>query len=582
MPFAEIIGLYALLALVPLIILYLRRPRPVEKILPSLMFLIREKGIVKEQSFLRNLLRNLLFLLQLLALAALAFAIAEPYISMEGTVFGSHNVIIIDSSASMQAEANGASRFGKAIEEAKNYADGRVSIISAGSTAEVVLENGNKQEAIEALAAMKPKDTTTNLEAALRAAEPLAKGGRIVVISDFKITEGQDPAVLKRIIASKKIAVDFIDVGSRAENTGIINLEVDKYQSKAYVKNFNGIDKKVKATLTYGSSGIEETKTIKPGSVEVYTFDTPPGVSRVELDIRDSLAADNRAFISSPLKNKIRALLITNEKTSYLGNALTSSRDIELYIAEPPVFPSFKSYDVIIIGNVQSDYILPSFYQDIREAVGNGTSFIVTAQDNLGNLAFRELLAVEIKGISEEQTQLKANVINQFTRDVDFSSVTVEKYFTAKASNNTAVIVKAADSPIIAFREKNRGRIVYYGIIDKRSDFKLSTSYPIFWNLLLNYLAGTEGIEGYNIRISDRPVLSKTGIYQEKNKNVAVNLLSEAESDISGKGGLEKEKEFSAERMQEQSRLSLDIPLLITASLIILAELFFLKKRGDL
>ena len=582
MPFATIIGLYALLALVPLIIIYLRRPKPVDKIIPSLMFLIKEKGLIKEHSFLKNLIRNLLFFLQLLALTALAFALAKPYIDLEGTAFGSHNVIVLDSSASMQTEINGVSRFDKAIEEAKGYLDGRTSIILGGSTAEIVLENGNRQEAIEVLSIIEPKDTTTNLEAALRAAEPLAKNGKIVVISDFKVTEGQDPLVLKRILASKDIPVDFVDVSNKAENVGIINLEIDKYETKAYVKNFKEQDEKIKAALIQGDSMIEQTKTIKANSVEVYTFDTLPGVGKIELDFKDNLDVDNKAFVSSPLKTKIKTLLITNEKTSYLMDALTSSRDIEMDVAEPPIFPSFEGYDVIIIGYVQSDYILPSVYRDIRVVVDNGTSLIVTAQDNLGNLVFGDLLAVEVKGISEEPTHLTAKVVNQFTKDIDFSSVMVEKYFKTSAANNTAVIVEAANNPTITFRDKNRGRIFYYGIIDKHSDFKLSTSYPIFWNLLLNYLAGTEGIEGYNTKLVDKPILSKVGIYQEKNKHIAANLLTEAESDVSKETKLEAKEGVLAEKIQKQSKLEFDIPLLIVASLLILTELFFIKKRGDL
>ncbi len=582
MPFAAMLGLYALLALVPLIIIYLRRPKPVDRVIPSLMFLFREKGLIKEHSFLKNFLRNLLFFLQLLAITALAFALAKPYLDLEGTAFGSHNIIVLDSSASMQTTMSGVSRFDRAVEEAKSNLGGRTSIILAGSTAEIILENGNSQEAIEILSAIKPKDTTTNIEAPLRAAEPLAKRGKIIVISDFKITEGQDPLVLKRILASKNIPVDFIDVTNKAENIGIINLEIDKYKTKVYVKNFDDKDWKITASLIQGNSAKEQTKAIKANSVEVYVFDTLPGVSKIELDVKDNLNVDNKAFISLPLKTKIKTILVTNQQTSYLKSALTSSRDIELTIVEPPIIPSFHGYDVIIIGEVQSDYILPSFYRDIKEEVDNGTSFIVTAQDNLGNLVFGDLLAVELEGIAETPTQLTANVINQFTKDVDFTSVVVEKYFKTKAANNTAVVIEAADNPIIAFKEKNRGRVVYYGIIDKHSDFKLSTSYPIFWNLLLNYLAGTESIEGYNVQLADKPMLSKVGIYQEKNKNIAVNLLSEAESDISKEEKFMVEEEFFAEKVKEQSKFDFDISLLLLASLLILTELFFIKKRGDL
>ena len=67
-------GLLALLILVPLIIIYLRKPKALAKPIPSLMFFSEHKGSVRVSSFLRKFIRNILFLIQLLVLALLAFS----------------------------------------------------------------------------------------------------------------------------------------------------------------------------------------------------------------------------------------------------------------------------------------------------------------------------------------------------------------------------------------------------------------------------------------------------------------------------------------------------------------------------
>ncbi|MBU1005678.1 MAG: BatA domain-containing protein, partial [Nanoarchaeota archaeon] len=65
MGFNNLTGLYALLALIPFILMYLIRPKNFEKVIPSLMFILQEKNKFIKASFLQKLLRNLLLLIQL-------------------------------------------------------------------------------------------------------------------------------------------------------------------------------------------------------------------------------------------------------------------------------------------------------------------------------------------------------------------------------------------------------------------------------------------------------------------------------------------------------------------------------------
>src|SRR3989344_6144992 len=87
-------GLAALAGIIPLIIVYLIRPRPHEEIIPSLMFLMRKHGESLTSSFLRKLLYNLLLILQVIAIALIALSLAQPFILVtEASVLG-HTVIV--------------------------------------------------------------------------------------------------------------------------------------------------------------------------------------------------------------------------------------------------------------------------------------------------------------------------------------------------------------------------------------------------------------------------------------------------------------------------------------------------------
>src|SRR3989337_3817043 len=110
--FPNQIGLYALLSIIPLIIIYLLRPRPLKIKIPSLMFLLDiEKK--KRLNVFRKFLKDPLFLIQLFVLTLVALAIAAPFIMANEQAGGGSTVIVLDASASMQADG----RFDKAVAE---------------------------------------------------------------------------------------------------------------------------------------------------------------------------------------------------------------------------------------------------------------------------------------------------------------------------------------------------------------------------------------------------------------------------------------------------------------------------------
>ena len=167
----NLIGLFALLSLVPFIILYLRRPKPKDEMVPSLMFLVQENQKSKQHSFLQRFTSNLLFFLQLLVLLLLSLAVASPFVNIPYDVTKENTVVIIDASASMQAKEGGETRFDRALGEAKKFFSGRNTIILAENNPVVVLEEEGKDLANDVLGKLKPRSTTTNL----RDAQLLAK-----------------------------------------------------------------------------------------------------------------------------------------------------------------------------------------------------------------------------------------------------------------------------------------------------------------------------------------------------------------------------------------------------------------------
>ena len=618
LPLQRPIGLWALIAVAVFIILYLRRPKPQEKVIPSLMFIMQDAKRSKQYAFFQKLMTNLLFLLQLLSILGLALVAAAPFVKLKYDVTLENTVIILDVSASMQAKEKGVSRFDGALEQAKKVVSGRNSIIMAENAPLIVLENENTEIALDVLSKIKPRATTTNLgDALLLAKDILAdKPGRIIVFSDFLATEGPDIEVVKTAIMSEEKIIDFADMSNNAKNAGIIKLEVGKYNTKVYVKNFNNEAVQRTIKIVRDSKIITETKvSIASNSIENFIFDTPAGISKVELEPKDDLVVDDVAYAATPPKIKNSVLLVTNEKEkTNLELALEAAKDIELSVVKPPVITittkkekidPYKQ-DVIILYKIKKNEIVPGTFEDIEEYVDKGGNVIIAAQDDLKDFNMKNLPVVELKSKLNKPTKVCVETINQITKQFEKERcfTATGSYFNTEAKKGTITFASADDkTPLIVYGEKKKGKAVYYGILDDTSDFKTLPSYPIFWNSLINFMAGAEDIKDFNYKtgkiatISEQKVktpssslttskllMDEVGIYEFDNRKFAVNLLDEKESDISLPSGVEtiKEREKLLERESKEHDFNLELTILGFVFLFMLTEFFYIKRRGDI
>ena len=621
LPFQRPLGLWALIAVAAFVFLYLRRPKPQDKVIPSLMFIMQDNKRSKQYSFFQKLMTNLLFLLQLLSILGLSLVAAAPFAKLKYDTTLENTILILDVSASMQAKEKGISRFDRALGEAKKVVSGKNTIIMAENTPLIVLENENTDVALDVLSKIKPRSTTTNLGDALLLAKDILgdKPGRIIVFSDFISTEGPDIEVVKTTLVSEDKLVDFVDVSNNAKNVGIIKLEVTKYNTKVYVKNFNKEPVQRTIKIVKDSKVITQTSVkIAPNSIENFIFDTPAGISRVELDPKDDLDVDDAAYIATPPKIKNSVLLITNEKSSNLELALGAAKDVDLDVVNPPVLTinSKKEkiepykHDMIIVYKINNvnkrDGIVPGTFEDIGDYVNNGGNLVIAAQDELKDINMGDLPVVELKNRINKATKVCVETINQITKQFEKERcfTTTGSYFGAEAKKGTITFASADDKmPLIVYGQKKKGKIAYYGILDDSSDFKTLPSYPIFWNSLINFMVGAEDIKDFNFKtgriatINEQKVktpssslttskllMDEVGIYEYNNKKFAVNLLDEKESNIGLPSKVEarKEREKLLERESKEHDFNLELPILVLVFLFMLIEFFYIKRRGDI
>ena len=225
-------GLALLAGAVPLVVLYiLKIKRRRQRVSSTWLWTGAQRDLMAKQPF-RKLVPQVPLLLELLALAALAIALARPS-SRGGAIDGDHVAVVIDASASMATRVGGPGGASTRMDEARRAARDVVARLSPGAEA-VVIEGARDarvvappdrdprrlQAAIDGIVAL---DVEGDLAAAVAlAADRLRSLGgrqRIVVITDGALAH-EEPMVVSGIPA------EIVTVGDDEDNAGIVRIDV--------------------------------------------------------------------------------------------------------------------------------------------------------------------------------------------------------------------------------------------------------------------------------------------------------------------------------------------------------------------
>ncbi len=592
------VGIWALLLLVPLIIIYLIRPRPKQMTIPSLMFFMKSSGATKLTSFLRQFLHDWLFLIQLLIVFLLASTIAQPYTSYQHDITSENTVLVIDVSASSQAKEDGKARFDIAIDKARSLLGSKNTIILAKDVAQIGIQDADVSDTIEYLNSLRPKDTASRIgDATILGGEVLAgKEGRVIVLSDFINTAGQDPHIAKAVVESQGKTVDFINTatGDHRANIGIVDLLAEPTTTTVYVKNYESSQQKIRVTIGDGAKEL----TLPARSIETFSIITPPDVTKIQLQVQDDFTVDNTVYVSSPSDSKVRALLISNNASIFLRNALLASGEIEVTVAEPPIIPK-DDFDVYLISNINPKNVLPGTFEDLKRRVENGANVIIVAQEDTDKIDYKGLSPIDIGGRAEGG-YITVDQLNKFTKNIEFGSV--EYFFSTTPKESALTILSVAGKPLISVGRTGKGKLAYYGILEKASDLPYSPGYPIFWTEFMRFITDQQDVRNLNYKTGDTLILDalqrietptkilkksaiifeEAGIYKfEDGRTLAVNLLNERESDINANTSLgAKSTEFELKPVKEKRKFEFELPFVLIALILLFVELIYVKIRG--
>jgi hypothetical protein len=589
------LGLVTLLAVVPLVILYLVQPDPRRIELPTLRLLLDDDERDASNPLLERLRRSLLLLLQLLVVVGLAVALAGPYVSVSESQTVEETVIVLDGSASMGVEADGGTRFSAAVATARGVTTGTNTVVFAGAESRIVLRSGGSDEVDGALDGLAVVDAPTDLGAAISQAASIAgENARIVVLSDFADDAGWTDAV--RSARARDLQVDLRQfAGGGTANVGIVDRAFSGRNVTLSVKNFGS--QRVTRSVTLGNQ--RRSVSLGPGDLERVSLTVPAGGGRAELSPGDDFPTDDAAYLAAPSDPTVDVLLLTNDRNRYLTTALSVVDEVRLTVDQPPTTVE-GDYDVILYSNLDSERLLRGNVEAGRDLLDAGGGVGVLAQSSPPAL-LGDLLLLSPSGVGANPS-LGPVATDDLTRGVDFPPP--ERYLRGSLDAGTALVQTRNGTPLVATQQRGPGRVLYYGYVVNDDPFRFNYQYPVFWKRATFYLAGRDPLPTLNREtgsrlqfanetrvgtpdgtVSARVVpLDRTGFYATETRRIGVSLYSEAESDVAAEP-LESRSDDTGVTTREEER---QVPRPLTpfvalaALLVAVGEVAYLRRRGDL
>ena len=296
---------------------------------------------------------DLLFLLQLLLLTSLIAGLARPYWRDHdgGEVSGRH-ILVLDTSASMQARERGASRFedarNQALKELRGFGpDDEVMLITAARTPDVVVGFTRDHAVLEkALLQSAPTDASGDLAVALAFTDSARQRSDVPTSVDVFTDNprSQLPPALRD-------SVRVFQVGESDDNLAIEGLQIyqgrfqDYHGARAYVRveNFSHREGHGFLTVRLDDQVVNRSGfTIPPRESRGFLVHDFPGPGRVmaQLEVSDALAADNVAY--GWIRPLTRARLLFVSAASPLADDLrelvAATPALELQVVKPEDF----------------------------------------------------------------------------------------------------------------------------------------------------------------------------------------------------------------------------------------------------
>ena len=454
---------------IPIIIFYMLRLRRQPAKISSLLLWQRVLEDQTANAPWQRVRRNLLLLLQLLILALLVLALARPFRTVEARVQG-NVILLLDSSASMQARDVSPSR----LERAKSEALSIIRALRPGDTVSLIAveavprplltaEAGLERNALEAAVRdIEASGAVANWEPALALAAASATSqanSTVVIISDGAIPTG---------LPSLPSPVQWLAIGEGSDNRGIVALAAREGRQgpQLFVQVANFADAPAEALVEIQVDGqLFDARNIElapyPEGVEGLTFtNLPQTASLIEarLSQADDFLADNAAWTQR--RQTGGQVLLVSRGNLFLERAFSLIPGLSVAQISPDNYPTEGAFDLTV------------FDRTIPDTVPDGNLLFIAPPDSTPLFSVRAPFTNTLQS-GRPQTD------HPILTFVDFENLHVSQAQAVEPPPWSAILLNSRGGPLIIAGEADERRVAIITFDLLKSDLPLQIDFPI-------------------------------------------------------------------------------------------------------
>jgi len=442
-----------------------------------------------------HLKRLLSLLLQLLVLLLLLLALGDPRTAVN-LKEGRNVVVLIDTSASMQAADVEPTRLDRGKQKVRDLVRGlgasdRVLIAQMDSTiTPLSTMTSDIPELESALANVKPSETSADFARGLRFASDTLRGlasPEIVVVSDGAMAPPID-ALGPVLLGDLKLS--YIHVGERNTNAAITGFSVrryplDKTRYEAMVEVTNTGDKDLEIELRlYGDEAQTHLFRFKlvagernprfltnlSGAshrlhAEISLAQPPSADGSRSKRVHDDLPADDIAYALMPERRRARVQVVT-VGNMYLEAALFLDEYLDVTMVGPSKYPLEGVFDVTIFDNV-------------APAVKPGSGHILYLNPSGTDVPFKidkEVLDDPVNRLGFDEIDAEHPIV----RHTQLAEINVARAHILKGNKEDKILGASFKGPILIQGRREGFKFVALGFDIRESDLPLRISWPLF------------------------------------------------------------------------------------------------------
>lgn len=516
---------------IPIVALYILKLRRRREPVSTLMFweeLFRER---QTTSLFQRLKHLLSLLLQLLFLALLVFAIAQPQFAFI-TKAARQFVLIIDQSASMNVieGTDGATRLDTAKQRALRTVEtlrfmDEMTVMSVHKRPIIHSPFTSHQKSLRAaINAIQPTDIGTNLEPAVDLATAIAQtkpNPEIVIFSDFQSVSEELLAKRNRKMGGRKdtgesnreIKHRLIRIGKASDNVGITQFRVRKslvnpfdYETLLRVVNASAEEKRFNVELYFERNLFDvRPYTLAPGESksEIFSnFTFEGGKLKAILDVNDALSTDNTAYATLPKREHIPVLLVTAENP-FLEKALTVDEQIKLTVLTPTEY-EVDGRAESANPQKQKDYQVVIFDRYSPPTLGDGNYMFIYPPASRASLeASDTALKWDIGAPLETPIITEWERTHPILRHVHLENVQIGEAYRITPPATAQVLARSFEDPVLFVDTRSDRKIVFAAIDILQSDLPLRIAFPVIIANTIQWFQQDSGTQEYYLRTGE-------------------------------------------------------------------------------